>query len=229
MITLSSLLEKLRPADGLRWWALAFALLSLTLFGALANEMLEAETQPLDFWALHAAQQWRVSHPLIESVMRDLSGVGSTVVLTLMTVLAAGYLWVRAQRARAAAMAVAMASGAVAVSVLKYSFGRARPDPALAAFLQDGFSFPSGHASMSAVFFLTVGGLLAQAQDRLQVRVYLIAASALITGLIGISRVLLGAHWISDVVGGWAFGAGWAALWLCAALRFGRPSDGHTP
>lgn len=215
----SSIPESLRSGRGLRWVALVIALVSLTLFAALASEMLEAETEGLDFWALHAAQQWRASHGAIESTVRDLTGLGSTVVLTLLTLLTAGYLWLDGHRDRAVVISVAMASGSLAVTALKNSFGRARPDPALAAFAQDGLSFPSGHASMSAVFFLTLGVLLAQTHDRLSVRIYLICASALITACIGISRVLLGVHWASDVLGGWAFGAGWAALWFCAALQ----------
>ena len=75
-----------------------------------------------------------------------------------------------------------MITGALAVTALKIGFGRARPDPAFAALVQEGLSFPSGHASMSAVFYLTMGVLLAQRHERLQIRAFLIGIAAFMTG-----------------------------------------------
>jgi len=207
----------LQSRTGRRWLTFAFAMLALSGFAALASEMRESETTHWDTAALHLAQQWRASHPLVEAVMRELSSLGSTPVMTLFTVLAAGYLCMAGRPARAVAMSLAMVTGALAVTALKMGFGRARPDPAFAALVQEGLSFPSGHASMSAVFYLTVGVLLAQRQEGLRVRAFLIGIAALMTGLIGVTRVMLGVHWASDVLAGWAFGAGWAALWFWIA------------
>ncbi|MFG6430303.1 phosphatase PAP2 family protein [Roseateles sp. LYH14W] len=211
-----------------RWLTFAFAMLALSGFAALAGEMREADTARWDTAALHLAQQWRATHPLVEAIMRELSSLGSTAVMTLFTVLAAGYLCAVGRPARAVAVSLAMVSGALAVTALKMGFGRARPDPAFAALVQEGLSFPSGHASMSAVFYLTMGVLLAQRQQGLRVRAYLISIAAFMTGLIGVTRVMLGVHWASDVLAGWAFGAGWAALWFWIAshLRDARRSGG---
>jgi undecaprenyl-diphosphatase len=200
-----------------RWLTFAFAMLALSGFAALAGEMREADTARWDLAALHLAQQWRATHPLVEAVMRELSSLGSTPVMTLFTVLTAGYLCVVGRPARAAAVSLAMISAALAVTALKMGFGRARPDPAFAALVQEGLSFPSGHTSMSAVFYLTVGVLLAQRQEGLRVRAFLIGIAAFMTGMIGVTRVMLGVHWASDVLAGWAFGAGWAALWFWIA------------
>lgn len=207
-----------------RWLTFAFAMLALSGFVALAGEMRESETAHWDQAALHLAQQWRAAHPLVEAIMRELSSLGSTPVMTLFTVLAAGYLFAMGRRGRAVAVSLAMVSGALAVTALKTAFGRARPDPAFAAWVQEGLSFPSGHTSMSAVFYLTVGVLVAQRHERLQVRAFLIGAAAFMTVLIGVTRVVLGVHWASDVLAGWAFGAGWAALWfwIAAHLRDSR-------
>ncbi|MFG6443619.1 phosphatase PAP2 family protein, partial [Roseateles sp. LKC17W] len=76
-----------------------------------------------------------------------------------------------------------------------------------------------GHASMSGVFYLTLGVLLAQRHGRRPQRLFLLGAAALLAGLIGASRVVLGVHWASDVLAGWAFGADWAALWFYLATR----------
>lgn len=199
--------------------ALAFVLLALGGFVALAGQMHHAATARWDEAALQLAQQWRATHPLVDMVMREFSALGSTPVLTLFTVLAAGYLCCVDRPARAAAVSVAMITGALAVTALKTAFGRARPDPAFAALVQEGLSFPSGHASMSAVFYLTVGTLIAQRHARLRERSFLMAAAVFMAVLIGVTRVMLGVHWASDVLAGWAFGAGWAALWFCIAAR----------
>lgn len=210
-----------------RWLTFAFAMLALSAFAALAGEMRASDTVHWDEAALRLAQQWRAVHPLVEAVMREFSSLGSTPVLTLFTVLAAGYLCCVGRPARALTVAIAMCSGALAVTALKAGFGRARPDPAFAALVQDGLSFPSGHASMSAVFYLTVGVLVAQRHGRWRERAFLIAAAVFMAVLIGITRVMLGVHWASDVLAGWAFGAGWAALWFCIAaqLRDARSPD----
>jgi undecaprenyl-diphosphatase len=207
-----------------RWLSFAFAMLALGGFIALAGEMRESETEDWDEAALLLAREWRAAHPLVEAVMRELSALGSTPVMTLFTVLAAGYLCVAGRVARAAAVSLAMVSASLAVVTLKAGFGRARPDPSLAALVQDGLSFPSGHASMSAVFYLTVGVLLAQRQERWRMRAFLVGIATFMAVLVGVTRVMLGVHWASDVLAGWCFGAGWAAVWfwLAAHLRDAR-------
>lgn len=204
---------------GLAWGA--FALLALAMHQGL--------TAPWDQAALRAAQQWRTSHAQVEAVMRDFSALGGTPVLTLFTVLAVAYLCSVGRQARAAAVGLAMISGALAVSSFKALFARARPEPEFAALVQEGLSFPSGHASMSAVFYLSVGVLLAQHHERRPERAFLLGAAVAMALLIGITRVVLGVHWASDVVAGWAFGAGWAAMCLQLAthLRDGWARPGH--
>lgn len=210
-----------------RWRGLAIAGLAWGGFALLAIALQGAGTTAWDEAALRLAQQWRATHPLVEAVMREFSSLGSTPVLTLFTVLAVGYLGCVGRPARAAAVGVAMIGGALAVTQLKTAFARARPDPAFAAMAQEGLSFPSGHASMSAVFYLTVGVLLAQRCSRWPERAFLLGAAITMTLLIGVTRVMLGVHWASDVLAGWAFGVGWAALWfqLAGQLREGRPGS----
>jgi undecaprenyl-diphosphatase len=202
-----------------RWITFAFAMFALSLFAALAGEMREDDTQHWDQAALQLAQQWRAAHPLVEAVMREFSSLGSTAVMTLFTVLVALYLASVGRIGRAVAVSVAMITGALAVTALKAGFGRARPDPSFAALVQDGLSFPSGHASMSAVFYLTVGVLVARRHDGLHLRAFVVATAVFMTVLVGVTRVMLGVHWASDVLAGWAFGAGWAALWFCIASQ----------
>jgi undecaprenyl-diphosphatase len=90
--------------------------------------------------------------------------------------------------------------------------------------LAPGLSFPSGHAGISAIVFLTLGALLAGTRVRLVERTFILTMAALMTLLVGISRVALGVHWATDVLAGWAIGAAWAMLWLLLVRAQARPS-----
>lgn len=192
----------------------AFAVLLTLAFVELAGQVLEGETHAFDYWVLLRAQTWRAEHPWLTEVMRDLSGIGSTVTLTLLTLITVGYLSLATTHRVALLVAASVASGAVSMSLLKIAFGRLRPDVAQAAIVVPGMSFPSGHSSMAAIVFLTLGTLVASTRTRLRERSYILAAAAVLALLVGVSRVMLGVHWVTDVLGGWAFGAGWAMAWL---------------
>ncbi|MEO6743346.1 MAG: phosphatase PAP2 family protein, partial [Caldimonas sp.] len=108
-------------------------------------------------------------------------------------------------------------SGSICVSTFKAAFGRARPDTAYAELVATGLSFPSGHATMSAVVFLTLGTLVASTRILWIERTYIVCTAVFMTLLVGVSRIALGVHWATDVLGGWAFGSAWAIAWLLLA------------
>jgi undecaprenyl-diphosphatase len=83
-------------------------------------------------------------------------------------------------------------------------------------------SFPSGHAMNSAVVYLTLGLLLAQISDLARMRLYCVAVASIMTLLVGLSRVYLGAHYPSDILAGWTAGATWAGLCWLVARRLRR-------
>ena len=101
----------------------------------------------------------------------------------------------------------------------KYWIARVRPDlePHLVAVKTS--SFPSGHATSSMIFYLTLALVLTA-----ETRWHRVAAAGaiLLSLMIGTSRVMLGVHWPSDVIGGWAFGMLWVLLTLRLAHRFLR-------
>lgn len=191
-------------------------------FVKLGSEVAEGDTRSFDLQLLHWAQALRAGHPWLAEVMRDLSGLGSTMVLTLFAVATVGYLALASARATAILVSTSVISGTVLVSVFKAAFGRLRPDVAYAEFSVASLSFPSGHASMSAIVFLTLGVLIAGTRSRWVERVYILVTAGLMTMLVGLSRVALGVHYATDVLGGWAFGTAWAIVWLLLARHFAR-------
>jgi undecaprenyl-diphosphatase len=211
-------------ARGLLWPLLtaAFIATMALAFLELGSEVLEGDTQGFDQRVWLLAQTLRGQYPRLTDIMRDLTGLGSMVVLTLITAATVSYLALFGSRLMAALVLVSMVSGTTLVSLAKGLFGRARPDLTLTDIAVTGLSFPSGHASMSAIAFLTMGALIAATQQRTRVRIYILLIAGLATLLVGISRIALGVHWTTDVIGGWAFGAAWAVLWLQVARLLAR-------
>ncbi len=153
--------------------------------------------------------------------MRDVTALGGIPVLTLLALLSLGWLILRHRWRSVTLLVLALPGGLLLNTLLKRGFDR--PRPGLVAHLAevDTSSFPSGHAMLSAIGFLTLGVLLASGAERRRERAYILGAAVALTLLIGSSRVYLGVHWPSDVLAGWCLGAAWAmGCWLL--LRFAR-------
>jgi undecaprenyl-diphosphatase len=194
---------------------LAIAFLAF-VFVAIASEMAEGDTLAWDRQILTALRATAdPSHPvgpdwLLKS-MRDLTALGGVSVLTLVTVVVTGYLAASRRIGLALFVALSTIGGAIGGTILKELFLRPRPLVVPHLVDVDSLSFPSGHALNSAVIYLTLGALLARAEARPSVRIYVIGVAIFLTMLIGISRVYLGVHYPSDVLAGWCAGAAWAA------------------
>jgi undecaprenyl-diphosphatase len=164
-----------------------------------------------------------VSDPLgpewLEVVVRDISALGGLVSLGLLTLAACGYLWLKRKRQLALFVAVSACGGAVVNTLLKGFIGRPRPTIVPHETSAALSSFPSGHAMMAAVVFLTLGALLALSAEERRVKIYILSWSVLLTVSVGISRIYLGVHWPTDVVAGWIAGAIWATLCLLVSRR----------
>jgi undecaprenyl-diphosphatase len=116
------------------------------------------------------------------------------------------------QRRAASWLAIASLGASVLNVLLKSVFARERPALLDSELLPGSFSFPSGHAFLSAAIYLTAGALLTQVIAKPATRAIVLAAAVLMTVLIGLSRVYLGVHYPSDVLAGWTLGLCWAAL-----------------
>jgi undecaprenyl-diphosphatase len=152
-----------------------------------------------------------------EAMARDVTALGSIAVLAMTTLGVAGYLLLNRQRRTALAIAVTVGSGALVSFALKAAIRRPRPSLVPSVVSAYTTSFPSGHAMMSAVTYLTLAALLAPKAPR-RTKAYLLLLATYLAVLVGASRVYLGVHWPTDVLAGWAAGA----LWTLAGRRLAR-------
>jgi len=119
------------------------------------------------------------------------------------------------KHAVASLMLSAVIGGIVLNDLLKIAFARARPDFVTHMARVFTMSFPSGHATLSAITYLTIGALLARSQPSFTLRLYFMSLAAFLTVIVGVSRIYLGVHYPTDVLAGWCMGAAWATgCWM---------------
>ena len=158
-----------------------------------------------------------VGPPWLEEAVRDITGLGSMVVLVLVTAVTIFYLLFLGKWREALMMLIAVGGGQILSSLLKLGIDRPRPDLVPHLVEVQTLSFPSGHAMMAAVTYLTLGSMLAGIVPGRAIKIYVLGVAVLITLMVGVSRIYLGVHWPSDVVAGWCAGFAWAMLcWLVA-------------
>ena len=147
-----------------------------------------------------------LASPALTRVMLAFTVIGTT---GFMAIAAVPFVWwlIRARRRADALWLISVPLTAdLLLQILKYSFHRQRPEPFFGLPTPDSYSFPSGHALLSTVFYLTLAILMTR---KLSIRL----AAAGLAFLIGLSRVYLGVHYPTDVLAGFAVGAFWIAMW----------------
>ena len=164
--------------------------------------------------------------PALTSVMGAASSVGGPVGMAVLA-LVAGLLLGAAWRSWTPVVALAVTTVGVTglTMVFKAALGRARPPVAQAVAAADGYGFPSGHAATAAAVCAAIAWLCSLRIRSWPGRVAVQAAAAMVAALVGISRVYLGVHWTTDVIGGWSFGVLWAAVVMSGWSAFGRLSE----
>jgi undecaprenyl-diphosphatase len=192
----------------------------LYAFVSLAGEVMEGDTRALDTQILTAFRKaddpaTPIGPAWMETVLLDLTAIGGPTVITLVVGAVVGFLCLQTRYRTAMVVAAAAVSGEVVNQLLKQLFLRPRPD--VVPHLRDvtTASFPSGHAMESAIVYLTLGVMLMRVAERRITKIYCLGIAVLVTLLVGISRVYLGVHYPTDVLGGWIFGFLWASIcWL---------------
>jgi len=195
-----------------------FAIGGLVLiFGRVADEVLEGDTTKFDQTILllfrNANDPTNPIGPLwVEGMARDVTALGSYAVLSIVVSAVIIYLLLAHQRAAAFWILTAVGGGVLLSNVLKLVYERPRPELALHATRVFTSSFPSGHATLSAITYLTLGALLAGLHRARGSKIYFLILAILLTIAVGVSRVYLGVHYPTDVLAGWCIGAAWAAF-----------------
>jgi undecaprenyl-diphosphatase len=196
-------------------------------FGLVAD-MVTSETGLYRLDASAAA--WGAEHatPVSTWVLGLLTWLGSSVVVLAVTITLGVVEWVRRRRLAVLAFLLMVVVGQnLMANTSKVIVDRPRPPvPHLAA--SSGFSFPSGHTAAAAATWAAVVLVLGRGRP-VRVKAWLAAGAALITVMVAASRVLLGVHWLTDVIGGAALGFGWFVVCSVAfggaLLHFGAPAE----
>lgn len=205
-----SLIEKF--GKHLTWGIVAGSLL-LVLFANLAEDLLEQELGTFDTLVTDFIQSYATER--LTSLAIVITKLGSAFVeITLLLVLG-GYLIFRLKHIwETVALASSLAGGWVLNTVLKDIFHRSRPDIRHLVEV-GGYSFPSGHAMISAAFYGMLGYLLwLNLRERSKPSWYVVVITIALIFAIGISRIYLGVHFPSDVFAGFAAGG----IWLAACI-----------
>ena len=197
----------------------------LFAFISLAGEVMEGDTQAFDTRILRALRDPAdPSRPIgpewIEGPLLDLTAIGGPTVLGLVVVSVAGFLVLQTRYRTAVVVAITSIGGEALNTVMKHFFNRPRPTIVPHLRVVYSTSFPSGHAMESAIVYLTLAAILMRASDNRLTKMYILAIAVLLTALVGISRVYLGVHYPTDVIGGWIVGFMWASISWLAARRF---------
>ena len=195
------------------------------IFGGLTQDVLfHDDTALLDPRVL----QWVVSHRTASAtgIMRSVTWLGSTVVIVPLLVFAGGYFLARRRDWRPGAkLAAALVGAIVLYDIVKGAVGRARPPANVWIGHYSGSSFTSGHATQTVAFYGMLALVLGAGRS-IRTKVLIWAAAAVVAVLVGASRIYLGAHWMSDVLGGYALGATWLAVVVAFVLLRSKPGRG---
>jgi undecaprenyl-diphosphatase len=206
------------PSPGRGWsrpgGALTGASLLALVFCGLAFLVVDGRANGFDNAVLlafrtHGNPADPVGPAWLEEFGRDVTALGSYAFTGFVAAATTGFLLLLRKNGLALLMAVSFVGGAAISTLLKLVFERSRPDIPNAVRVFTA-SFPSSHATLSAVTFLTVGVLLMRVSSDHRIKAYFIALAVFLTAAVGVSRLYLGVHYPTDVLAGWSIGGAWA-------------------
>jgi len=179
-------------------------------FAALAHAVMQGQTEAFDLGVRGTIHSW--STPMLTSAMRGVTELGEVIFLVPLGALVVWRL-VAAGRPRAALVfAIAAVGAEICDQVLKYCFRRPRPEVFFGLTQPLSYSFPSGHSVASCCFYGVLAAILSVAAPSRPRQAAIWFAAATLTAAIGFSRVYLGVHYPTDVLGGYAVAVVWTAV-----------------
>jgi undecaprenyl-diphosphatase len=216
---LAFLAERLRPGGALGL-SLTVSVLALIgagwAFGAVLQDVLAGDEgalldRPLQGFFVAHREAW------LTPLMRAATGLGNAVVLVGVVLLAGLAWWARTRSWRPLGLLAAAYLGAWVLSdTIKLLTHRARPPVTQAIGHWTGYAFPSGHTTRATATCGMLAALLAATTPRWGRKVAVWTAALLLAGLVGLSRLYLGASWLTDVLGALTLGAAWLFVLLTA-------------
>ena len=192
----------------IRRYALGAALAAALLFLFISRWVMAGDSLGFDLWGRGAVHSW--AGPVLTGALLAITTLGSGWVMLPLGVLLVWRLAAMGRQRQAMLLAIGELGAEVFSALLKLLFHRPRPVLFFDLTRALNYSFPSGHAFAGTVFYGLLAVILMGVYPRR--RFAIAAAAALLILLIGISRVYLGYHYPSDVLGGWACAAMWLAL-----------------
>ena len=197
---------------------LAGLIASLVVLGSIAQGVRTQEVFALDTWAtpfLHG-----IASPGLDALMHAFTDMGSSLVLVPMFIIVSAWLLWKHRYGAALFLTVGGGGALIIEGTMKLFFERPRPQLAYAHVLPD-YSFPSGHTMNAVVFYIALALILWSVFGHRVGKLGLLLAVALAFG-VGVSRIYLGYHYLTDVVGGLLAGIAW--LLVVGAAFHARPT-----
>jgi hypothetical protein len=164
--------------------------------------------------------------------MTAVSAAGGTAGMAVLALIGAGLLWRMGRRAEAGIVIGAAVGAELLVQGFKHLYGRARPPVIDRLTVATNFALPSGHALVSIVVLGVLAAVAVLLSHRLAVQAGAVALAIAGTVTIGVSRLYLGVHWVTDVLTGWLLGGAWLALCVTTLVLIQRrpqPAPASTP
>lgn len=179
--------------------------------------------------------RWVLEHrsDALTAAFRAVTVLGTVGVVVFVVAGCAALLASRRRPDLALALVVSAAGTWLTVNALKLSIRRPRPPEVVRLVHASGWSFPSGHAGQATATWLALGIVVGLVATRRWQKATSIAVGAVLALLVGVSRVYLGVHWMTDVLVGWLVGVAWFVTAFLVATRrrspVGRPEDRNHP
>lgn len=198
----------------------ALMLVAAWVFGSIAEEVVEAEEITIiDDWLarwFHAR-----ASPGFTDAMLLITHWHNTLGISLMALVLGIWLYVKKAHYWLLTLVIAVPGGMLLNVLLKYTFQRARPSWDNPLLTLSTYSFPSGHTVGATLLYGLLAAYLVVLSRSWRTRVAVMAAVCLMIGLVGLSRMYLGVHYLSDVLAAVVEGCGWLVVCItgCSTLR----------
>ena len=183
----------------------------LTLIGA--TDGISVWTQDFLLSKLGYTNKWsgRFGPSWFVHILDDFSAFGSKVVLLIATVFVAGYYKLKNKLKRLWKFLIVVIGGGILMLIIKLMFAEETPYDPSDLLISSIANFPSGHAMISIIFYLTLAVLVSRKQRKINLRIYTLISASVLIFIIGLSRVLGASHSVTEVLAGWSAGI----VWLC--------------